>query len=94
MDHVLASPTLDDPRVIHVRFGDFMADPVGTIRGVYDRFGFTYTREFEDRMRAWLANPHNRPDRYGKVHYRLDDYGVSPGEVEAMFADYVKRFGL
>lgn len=94
MEHVMASPTLDDPRVIHIRFGDFMNDQVGTIRGIYEKFGFTYTREFEDRMRAWLASPHNRPDRYGKYRYGFEGYGVTPGEVGKMFADYTKRFNL
>ena len=94
MDHVMASPTLDDPRVVHVRFADFMADQVGTIRGIYRKFGFDYTQEFEDRMRHWLASPHNKPDRYGKFRYGFEGYGVTAAEVEAMFADYVRRFDL
>ncbi len=31
----LANPLLDDPRIHHVRYPDFVADPVGTIRGFY-----------------------------------------------------------
>jgi hypothetical protein len=43
-------------------------------------------------MRAWLeAHPQGK---HGKHEYRLEDYAISRDEVQALFADYVERYGL
>lgn len=89
---VLDNPMIDDPRIHHVRYPDFMADQVATIRGFYAFAG----RELSDRaaaaMTAYLAN--NRGDRHGKFVYSTD---LIDGDVEALhaeFAPYRERFGL
>ncbi|MGO8856804.1 MAG: sulfotransferase [Steroidobacteraceae bacterium] len=91
---VLADPLLDDPRIVHLRFKDLSNDPVATIKDIYGRAGFPYTVTFEQRMRAWLANPANRSDRYGRYPYSLEPFGLSPAEVGGAFAEYSRRFGL
>jgi hypothetical protein len=79
---------LDDPRVHHVRYGDFIADPVGTIREFYQMAGKPFTPAFERAIRHYLAN--NRGDRHGKFAYSLDLIG----KLIAEFAPYRERFGL
>ena len=93
-DAFMSSPLLDDPRIHHVRFKDFMADQVGVIRRAYGRFGLPFTPEFETAMRLWLASPRNRSDRYGKFTYDPDALGIDRGEVADLFADYTRRFDL
>lgn len=88
----LASPFLDDPRVHHVRYRDFVGDPVGTIRKFYDRYGFEFTPAFETAIRDYLAN--NKPDRYGKFTYSLDLIGEDIDALHAEFAPYRERFGI
>src|ERR1019366_2066436 len=39
--NTMSNPLLNDPRIHHVRYVDFVADPIGTIRGYY---------EFADRL--------------------------------------------
>lgn len=93
-DSVVDDPMMDDPRVIHVRFRDFMADHVGTIRAIYAQAGLEFTPGFEANIRAWLADPANKSDRYGKFRYTLEEYGVDAKALEPRFARYVERFGL
>jgi len=58
---------VDDPRILHLRYADFIADPVATVQRYYAFCGRTVTHEAESAMRAYLAN--NRGDRYGKFRY-------------------------
>jgi hypothetical protein len=88
----LASPYLDDPRVHHVRYADFVADPVGVIRGFYEKYDLPFTPAFEAAMRDYLAN--NKSDRYGKFKYSTDVIGENVDKLNAEFAAYRERFGL
>jgi len=88
----LDSPFLDDPRIHHVRYSDFVADPVGTIRGFYEKYGVRFTPEAEAAMRDYLR--HNKSDRYGKFDYSPDVIGEDLEALNAEFAPYRERFGL
>jgi hypothetical protein len=67
---------------------------VATIQSIYARAGFPYTHTFEQKMRAWLADPSNHPDRYGRYPYNLEPFGLKSEDVTAAFAQYSRRFGL
>jgi hypothetical protein len=86
------NPLIDDPRIHHVRYPDFVADPVGTIRGYYEHAGVPFTAEAETAMRNYLRD--NKGDRYGKFRYSTDVIGEDIDALHAEFADYRKRFGL
>ncbi len=88
----LNNPFIDDPRIHHVRYPDFTADPVGTIRGFYEKAAVPFSPETEAAMRAYLQN--NKADRYGKFRYSTDVIGADIEALHAEFAPYRKRFGL
>lgn len=88
----LDSPFLDDPRIHHVRYRDFVGDQAGTIREAYARFGLEFSREYERRIADWLAG--NRPDRYGKFEYSTDLIGADVDVLHREFEPYRKRFGI
>jgi hypothetical protein len=88
----MESPFLDDPRVHHVRYADFVADPIGQIRGFYDRCGLPFTDAAEEAMRGYLRD--NRSDRHGKFRYSTDIIGEDVDALHAEFAPYRERFGL
>jgi hypothetical protein len=88
----LANPMLDDPRIHHVRYPDFVADPVATLRGVYERIGLDFSAETEAAMRGYLAA--NRGDRHGKFEYSADLIGEDLAALHTEFAPYRQRFGL
>jgi hypothetical protein len=88
----MRNPMIDDPRIHHVRYPDFIADPVGTIGGFYERYGVPFGADTEAAMRDYLRN--NKGDRYGKFRYSTDVIGVDIRELHAEFAPFRKRFGL
>jgi hypothetical protein len=88
----LRNPLVADPRIYHVRYPDFVADPIGTIRGYYEFAGVPFTPEAAAAMRDYLQ--HNRGDRYGKFEYSPQVIGVDVAALHAEFAPYRQRFGL
>ena len=83
---------LNDPRIYHIRYPDFVADPVGTIRGFYEYSGVSFTSEVEQAMRDYLKN--NKGDRYGKFKYSTDLLNADIDALHREFAPFRKRFGL
>jgi hypothetical protein len=88
----LNHPMINDPRIHHVRYSDFVADPVGTIRGYYEYAKVPWTKEAESAMRDYLKN--NRGDRYGKFKYSTDILGADIGKLHEEFAPFRERFGI
>jgi hypothetical protein len=88
----LESPLLDDPRIQHVRYRDFVADPIATIRRFYEKCGVSFTGGAAAAMRDYLQR--NKADRYGKFHYSTDVIGADLEALHAEFAPYRERFGL
>jgi hypothetical protein len=75
-----------------IRFDEFMADDLGTIRRIYDLAG----QPMDARAEGALANygaTHER-DRFGKVIYDVDQIGIDvPARREQMRA-YSEYFGI
>ncbi|WCT73612.1 sulfotransferase [Sphingomonas naphthae] len=93
--NTMTNPLIHDPRIHHVRYTDFVADPVGTIRDYYAFAGRTLSPQAEAAMRDYLAN--NRGDRYGKFQYStslLTDIGEDIAALHAEFAPFRERFGV
>jgi hypothetical protein len=86
---------VDDPRILHIRYTDFIADPVATVQRYYTFCGRELTAEAASAMRAYLAN--NRGDRYGKFRYSaqlLIDIGEDLDALHAEFRPFRERFGV
>jgi Sulfotransferase family len=93
--NTMSNPLVDDQRIMHVRYTDFTADQVGTVRRYYAFSGRELTPEAESAMRDYLAN--NRSDRYGKFTYStklLTDIGEDLEALHAEFQPYRERFGV
>lgn len=88
----LTDPLVDDPRIHHVRYRDFVTDPVATIGGFYDFAGLPFSAETEKAMRDYLVT--NRSDRYGKFTYSTDVLPVPVQQLHHEFASYRERFGI
>jgi hypothetical protein len=79
-------------RVVDVHFGAFMADPLATIRGIYERFGLELTREAEARMRRFLAE--HPADKHGGHRYRFADTGLDEGALRERARRYQRYFDV
>lgn len=93
-DRLLDNALIDDPRILHMPFREIAADPLAAVRRIHDWAGLPVTAEFEKRAGAWLADPDNRVDRYGRFPYSCEALGLDEAWLEELFADYSKRFGL
>ena len=93
--NTMVNPLVDDPRVHHVRYADFVSDPIGTVRGYYAFAGREFTAEGEAAMRSYLAE--NRGDRHGKFQYStslLTDIGEDIAALNEEFRPFRERFGV
>lgn len=93
--NTMSNPLVHDPRILHIRYTDFIADPVAAVQRYYMFCGRELTSEAETAMRAYLAN--NRGDRYGKFTYSaqlLIDIGEDLDALHAEFRPFRERFGV
>ena len=81
-----------DAQFYDLRFGDFMADPVGSVKRIYAQFDQELSAEGEAKLVAWRdAHPQGK---HGQHRYEKRDIGVSEGEIVERFSDYMDRYGL
>jgi hypothetical protein len=86
------SGAIPDDRIVDSHFLDLMADPVGNLRGVYDRLGFTWPAGHDDRIRGYLAA--KPKGKHGAHAYSFDAVGLDEDHVRATFAAYVAHYGI
>lgn len=88
MDHALACRERIDPeRILDVRYSDFIADPVATVRSIHEHFGLPVDDEL---TQAWQAHVDAHPrGEHGEHDYRLDDYGLTEAAIRDRFAHYL-----
>lgn len=92
LPRIAADPALDDPRIKHLRFRNFIADPVGTLRDCYEDWGFAWSQEGEAAMRDWLADPGNSSGRYGRYNYTFEPFGIDWESESPAFDSYRAKF--
>jgi hypothetical protein len=76
----------------HVQYADTLRDPIGVVRGIYERFGEPLEPEAEAAMRRYLAD--NPKGKHGRHAYALEEYGLSRGAVRERFKDYIERYDI
>lgn len=87
-----ARATLPPYRVIHIRYRDLVGDPAGTVARIYAKFGLPFDEDFKARIVAYVAAKPN--GGYGRLRYRLEDYGIDAGRERRRFGDYVAAFEI
>jgi hypothetical protein len=79
-------------RTINLKFRPFIADPLGGVAAVYERFGMRFDREAASRVDRYIAA---RPNGgYGSNHSRLEDYGLEAGVERQRYRDYIDYFAI
>src|SRR3546814_8340699 len=69
-----------DLRIIDLAHKDVVADPMGSIRRIYDRFALPFSDEHAARIRRFLAeNP--AASRLGKHRHSPEQFGIDAAEV-------------
>src|SRR6059036_1789176 len=78
--------------ICDVEYDEISRDPIAAVGRIYDHFGWSLSREAEQRMRTLVASHAQRQP--GNHRYHLSDFGSSAVEVLGAFEAYCKRFGL
>ena len=76
-------------RFVNVKQGDIRRDPLGVVRSIYDRFGFTLSDDAERRMLAWAAS---NAEQAGEGHHY--DRIADEGPIREAFAEYIDQYEL
>jgi hypothetical protein len=95
IQNTMTNPLIHDPRILHVRYKDFVADPIGTIGKYYAFTGRELTPQAEAAMRDYLAN--NKGDRHGKFEYStslLTDAGFDIDALNEEFRPFRERYDV
>jgi hypothetical protein len=93
--NTMSNPMVDDPRILHVRYSDFIADQVATLRRYYEFSGRELTTQADAAMHEYLAD--NPGDRHGKFRYStqlLVDIGENLDALHEEFRPFRERFGV
>ena len=77
----------DPSQFIDVRYGEFVADPLGTVEAIYDHFELRLTDEAQAAM-ASLHAESAADDRRPSHSYDLSDFGLTAEEVNERFSHY------
>jgi hypothetical protein len=79
-------------RICDIQYDEIRREPIGAVRRIYEHFGWTLSREAEQRMRLLLAS---QAERQSANHrYDLSQFGFSAEEVLSKFKTYCQRFDL
>jgi len=81
---------LGDDRFVDVSFADLQTHPIGTLEGIYERLGLTFSPAARKQVQQWADN--HRPGDRGEHSYELADYGLTTGQVRERFADYLSTY--
>ena len=80
-----ARSAYNSDQFVDVDYREFVADPVGTTKGVYDAFAMPWTNEAESAVTA--IDSESRKGGKAPAHrYSLKDYGLSETQVREAFA--------
>jgi len=82
-----------NPGAVHdVYYGQLLADPVGVVRGVYERFGLAWPQAHEEKLAAYLRE--HGQHKYGVHRYSAEDFGLTDGVIAERFTEYRRAFGF
>ena len=82
----------DPSRFVDVTHDDFVDDPLGVPRRIYEHFGMPMTWAASQAFEQHVAG--NPKGKHGKHEYSLEEYGLDPDQVRERFASYTERFQI
>ena len=87
-----ASGALPDDRIVDVRYHDLVADPLGTLRDIYERLGWRLAPETLRAAADYLAaKPRGK---HGAHRYALADWDLDASAERERFRAYREHFGI
>jgi hypothetical protein len=87
-----ARTRLDPARLFDLRYSDLIADPIGAVRRICERFDLPLPQAAEATMREHLGS--NHASRHGVHRYSLAKFGLSEETIAREFVDYHRQFAV
>jgi hypothetical protein len=75
-----------------VYYDRLVADPIGTVRDIYDHYGLAWSKEFAGRLHHYVKQ--NPRGKHGAHLYTPEDFGQTGEAISERFAAYIERFEL
>jgi hypothetical protein len=75
-----------------VYYDRLVADPIGTVRGIYDHYDLAWSEEFAERLNNYVQQ--NPRGKHGAHQYAPEDFGQTGEAISERFAAYIERFEL
>jgi hypothetical protein len=75
-----------------LHFDDFMSDPIGSVKRIYEHFDQELSPEGEKCLRAWHET--HPQGKHGQHQYEKKDIGISESRILDRFAGYMEFAGL
>ncbi len=76
--------------VLDVHYSRLTADPVGTVRGIYEHFGLSWSDAYEANLARYVSR--NPKGAHGGHTYDSAAFGLTDGQIAGQFRDYCRRF--
>ena len=81
-----------EARQIHdAHFAEIVADPIGAVRTIYDRFAIDLSDAAVAAMTAWLLDDKNKTPR---GRYSLSQYGLTVEQIDEHFGSYMRDYNI
>ena len=88
----------------HVMYDDVVRNPLDTVRQIYKTFNWKYTAEYEEKVKAYLAENGFKRSKLkvalkvsgqGVNQHNLGEFGLKPQDLDTdVYNSYKKRFNL
>ena len=78
--------------IVDVQYADLVADPAGTVAGIYAACGDELADDARAAIEGYAAR--NPKGRFGVHRYDLTEYGLDAGEIRERFATYSDRYDV
>jgi hypothetical protein len=93
MENAMAARArIGEDRFFDVHHCDLVADPMGTVRKVYEFLGLELRSSVEDALTDWQEA--NRSGAHGAHRYTAQQFGLSTAQLHDDFDFYVRHFGV
>jgi hypothetical protein len=95
---ILCEQFTDPPRnatgklIVDVYYDRLVADPISTVRDIYDHYNLAWSEEFAERLNYYVQQ--NPRGKHGAHRYAAEDFGQTGEAISERFAAYIERFEL
>jgi hypothetical protein len=89
---IAARARIGEDRFHDVHHREFVADPMGVVRRVYDFLGYELTPSVEQTIADWTVV--NRSGAQGTHHYTAEQFGLSDAQLRDDYRFYTDHFDV